>query len=92
MVMYVHSNSFDIKVTENGSPDSLFSIVFDNPTGYKYSSLRTDEMDDIFDDYPLGYNIPIQDADDYFTANSSINILNGSDVKIDHTISIMISK
>ena len=83
MVMYVHSNSFDIKVTENGSPDSLFSIVFDNPTGYKYSSLRTDEMDDIFDDYPLGYNIPIQDADDYFTANSSINILNGSDVKID---------
>lgn len=83
MVMYVRSNSFDIKVTEDGALDSLFSIVFDNPTGYKYSNLRTDKMDDLFDDYPLGYNIPIQDADDYFTSHSSINVLNGGDVKID---------
>lgn len=83
MVMYVHSNSFDIKVTEDGALDSLFSIVFDNPTGYKYSNLRTDAMTDLFDDYPLGYNIPIQTADDYYATSGFITILNGGDVAID---------
>lgn len=83
MVIYVRSTSFDIKQTMDRSQDTTISIVFDNPTGYKYSLLRTDAMTDLFDDYPLGYDIPIQTADDYYATGNSITILNGGDVAID---------
>lgn len=83
MIIYVRSNSFDISPISDGSYDVEFSIVFDNPTGYKYSLLRTDAMTDLFDDYPLGYDIPIQTADDYYATGNSITILNGGDVAID---------
>lgn len=82
-VEYVRTPKFEIKPIGDGSPDAKFTIQFENPSGYKYNLNTTDQLADIWDDYPLGYNIGIQEAADYTFTTSSFQICNIGDVKID---------
>ena len=83
MVNYVIPTSFEIEPFEPLAYFSNFSIVFDNPSGYKFSRYRSDEQADIWDEYPLGWHIPIFNEGSFFFTENSFKVFNPSDVVID---------
>lgn len=84
IVKYVRAGNFEIKPTEDRSHLALFSIPFDNPSGYKYSMLRSDYLNAFSEDgWQFGMNIP-SDADlSYHFKTSKFSIYNASDIPID---------
>lgn len=80
-VMYGRPTSFDIKFIADGSDDSLFSIQFEIPSGYKYSRVRSDDID--IDTISFGTNHKLNERPYYRSVKSDFKIYNPSDVAID---------
>lgn len=85
-VKYVYPGVFDIAPLEDESHDALFTVPFDNPSGYKYSLANSDELltydTGVWQLY--GQNIPNADDINYhFNSQTTIQIYNASDIAID---------
>lgn len=85
-VKYVYPGVFDIAPLEDESHDALFTVPFDNPSGYKYSLANSDELmaydTGVWQLY--GQNIPNADDINYhFNSQNSIRVYNASDIVID---------
>lgn len=79
--MYGRPTSFDIKFVNDGSDDSLFSIQFEIPSGYKYSRVRSDAID--VDHTSFGMNFKLTDTPVYKQTANKFKIYNPSDIAID---------
>ena len=93
-VMFGRPVSFDIKFVNDGSVDSLFSIQFEIPSGYKYSIARSDEM--TLETTSFGMNHMLNERPFYRWTTNEFKIYNPSDVAIDpyyqqHDFNIIIS-
>ena len=80
-VMYGRPTSFEIKFIADGYDDSLFSIQFEIPSGYKYSLNRSDSV--TLEDISFGMNFHIDEQPVYTQTANSFRILNPSDIAID---------
>ena len=80
-VMYARPTSFDIKFVNDGSSDSLFSIQFEVPSGYKYSMSRSDAV--TIDDISFGMNFHLDEQPVYTHTANSFRIFNPSDIAVD---------
>lgn len=83
IVKYLRPGTFEVKPISDGSHDATFTIPFDNPSGYKYSLLRSDSLY-TFDEegWQLGMNLPSEDLN-YTHSESSFKIFNASDIMVD---------
>ncbi|WP_180676426.1 phage tail domain-containing protein [Leuconostoc citreum] len=79
-VMFARPSPFDIKFIENGNNDSLFSILFEIPSGYKYSLERSDSKK--LDYLSFGMNLTSNEIS-YNHSENSFKIFNPSDITID---------
>lgn len=79
--MYARPTSFDIKFVNDGSSDSLFSIQFEVPSGYKYSLSRSDAV--TIDDISFGMNFHLNEKPFYTQTANSFSIFNPSDIAVD---------
>lgn len=83
LVKYVRAAQFDIAPLENGSSYAVFTIPFENPSGYNYSLLRSDSLY-TFDSngWQFGMNLPMQKLV-YTHSESDFKLFNASDIRID---------
>lgn len=84
IVKYVRVAPFEIAPVVDGAHDALFTVPFDNPSGYKYSLARSDNLY-TFDAelWQIGMNLPNSgDLNYHFTA-TKFRVYNASDVAID---------
>lgn len=82
-VNYVIPTSFDIEPAEPLAKYAQITIAFENPSGYKFSRYRSDEQKDIWDDYPLGWHLPVLTGDAFIFRDNTFNVYNPSDIAID---------
>lgn len=83
IVKYVRAGNFELGPLE-GNEDLAFTIPFDNPSGYKYSFFRSDEIFDTNKNWQLGMHLPIdQELSYHFTSNKTMMVYNPSDLPID---------
>lgn len=84
MVKYVRSGNFELPAPQ-GMLDTTFTVPFDNPSGYKYSLLRSDALHTNADDlWQVGMHIPVdQDVNYHFKNAKTIKVYNPSDIEID---------
>lgn len=82
-VSYVVPTSFDIEPFEPMANFSQITITFDNPSGYKFSLYRSDEQEDLWDDYPLGWDIPVLPKEAFTFNEGSFKVCNPGDIAID---------
>lgn len=80
-VMYVRPKSFEIKNHSDGINDSIFSIDFEIPGGYKYSMSRSDLIS--IDDISFGMNFKLDENPEFTHSEMSFRIYNPSDVSVD---------
>ncbi|MDA5386530.1 phage tail domain-containing protein [Loigolactobacillus backii] len=83
IVKYVVATPFDIAPTENFANDSQFTIPFDNPSGYKYSLARSDEINTNDVDIQMGMYLPTDQECAYHFTTTSFQIYNPSDIAIE---------
>lgn len=81
---FVKSVPFEITPSEPGSHDAEFSIAFQNPSGYKYSLAKSNELPTGSDTAlkELGMNLPLTETS-YTFNTQSFNVYNPSDIVID---------
>lgn len=79
IVYYVRSMQFEVKPYQNGSKDALFTIPFENPSGYSYSIQNSDELVD----WQLGMNLPFDKEIKYRFTDKKIHLFNPSAIEID---------
>lgn len=79
---YVYPTGFDIAPVEDFSKACIVSIVCDNPSGVSYSIYRSNQEQDIWDDYPLGWSLPAG-YNDYEFSDNLFNVINFSDINVD---------
>ena len=97
IVKYVRPAPFELAPTEAGGRDSMFSIPFENPSGYKYSIGRSDSpMTFDSDKWQLGMNLPADETLNYRYTVPEFKIFNASDIVVDpyvqkHDLRIIIS-
>lgn len=96
-VKFVKPVSFDIKPISDGANIANFSIPFENPSGYKYSLVRSDALY-TFDSgfWQQGMNLPSDKDFPYHFTTTSFDVYNASDITIDpywqhHDLQIIIS-
>ncbi|KAF0373150.1 phage tail family protein [Pediococcus acidilactici] len=83
IVKYVVPATFDVTPIEEGSNTAVFTIPFENPSGYKYSLLRSDSLYTFDEDgWQFGMNLPSEDLV-YTHSEPTFKIYNASDIKID---------
>ncbi|USS94010.1 phage tail family protein (plasmid) [Fructilactobacillus ixorae] len=83
-VVFVRPVGFDINPFQRAGLDCDINIPFENPTGYKFSRYDSLNQSDLWDDYPLGWNVPIITAEDFhFTDQWAFQLLNPSGIPID---------
>ncbi|MFR0553402.1 phage tail domain-containing protein [Loigolactobacillus coryniformis subsp. coryniformis] len=80
-VMYGRPTTFEIKFIADGNNDSLFSIQFEIPSGYKYSLNRSDSV--TVDNISFGMNFHLNEKPVYTQTANSFRIYNPSDIAID---------
>ncbi|MFC6170350.1 phage tail domain-containing protein [Loigolactobacillus jiayinensis] len=83
IVKYVMATPFDIAPTEDYSHDSLFTIPFDNPSGYKYSLARSDEIDTNNKLIQMGMYLPSDKDCPYHFTTTNFQVYNPSDIAIE---------
>ena len=84
IVKFVRAGNFEISPWRDGAKDAMFTIPFENPSGYKYSYLTSDNPY-LYETegWQIGMNLPNgQDLQYHFT-NSSMRVYNASDIAID---------
>lgn len=80
-IMYGRPTTFEIKFIADGYDDSLFSIQFEIPSGYKYSLTRSDQISS--DDISFGMNFKLSERPTYTHSENKFRIYNPSDIAID---------
>lgn len=81
LVRFVLPTVPTIAPAETEAKYSLFTVNFDNPSGYRYSIFRSDaDWGDAGTQF--GMNLPVQKPSYHFTSNS-FKVYNASDIKID---------
>lgn len=83
-VKFVKPAPFDIKPISDGANDAAFTIPFENPSGYKYSLVRSDSIytyDSGF--WELGMNLPNDKEPNYHFTTTNFQVFNASDIAID---------
>ncbi|USS87459.1 phage tail family protein [Fructilactobacillus hinvesii] len=84
LVMFCRPTTFQIKPIDNGSHDCTIVIPMENPSGYRYSRFDSLSQQDLWDDFPLGWDIPVMTANDFiFTDKFNFKLMNPSGVPID---------
>lgn len=80
---YARPTTFELNSITSGNNDMKFSIVFDVPSGYAYSTFRSDELDQALEvNVDYGMN-KIGDIGPYTSASDKFIINNSSDVVVD---------
>lgn len=83
IVKYVIPATFDLVPSSNGAHDAVFTIPFDNPSGYKYSIMRSDSLYTFNENgWQLGMNLPAEDLK-YTFKSTNFKVFNASDILID---------
>lgn len=86
IVKYVRAANFEVAPFEQGSYNAVFTIPFENPTGYKYSLLRSDALEnkELNDDWQFGMHLLTGKKPQYhFINQDNIVVHNPSDIEID---------
>lgn len=84
IVKYVRPTSFDIKPISDGAHDATFTIPFDNPSGYKYSLARSDNLYTYDSElWQIGMNLPNGQDIGYHFTQRNFSVYNASDIPID---------
>lgn len=84
IVKYVRTMPFEITPIEDGAHDALFTIPFDNPSGYKYSLARSNNLYTYDAElWQLGMNLPNGEDLNYHFTTTSFRVYNASDIAID---------
>ncbi|MBN7275502.1 phage tail family protein [Ligilactobacillus pobuzihii] len=84
IVKFVRSGNFDIVPNESRGHDATFTIPFENPSGYKYSYLTSDNPY-LYETegWQIGMNLPNgQDLHYHFTT-PNMRVYNASDIAVD---------
>ncbi|ANK63358.1 phage tail protein [Loigolactobacillus backii] len=82
LVKYVVATPFAITPTEDFANDSKFTIPFDNPSGYKYSLARSDEISTDNEAVQMGMYLPTNKDLSYHFTGTSFQVFNPSDIAI----------
>lgn len=82
LVKYVVATPFDITPMEDFANDSKFTIPFDNPSGYKYSLSRSDEISTDNEAVQMGMYLPTNKDLSYHFTDTSFQVFNPSDIAI----------
>lgn len=85
MVKYVRAGNFDIKPVMDNANDAVFTIPFDNPSGYKYSLGYCDDITTYQSElWQYGMGLDYVDNPQYqFINPTSFRIWNASDIVVD---------
>lgn len=84
IVKYVRPTSFDIKLISDGAHDATFTIPFENPSGYKYSLARSDNLYTYDAElWQIGMNLPDGQDIGYHFTQRNFDVYNASDIPID---------
>lgn len=83
IVKYVVPATFDLAPLTEGEQDTAFTIPFDNPSGYKYSLVRSDEIKTVDNGLQFGMGLPADTDVSYTHAEKLFRIFNASDITID---------
>lgn len=83
-VRLVKPSVFTLAPSEPGSHFSQFSIPFENPSGYKYSLARSDNLYDYDSElWQVGMNLPNGEDLQYRFTTMNFQVYNASDIPID---------
>ena len=85
IVKFVRAGNFKISPWRDGAKDAMFTIPFENPSGYKYSYLTSDNPY-LYETegWQLGMNLPNgQDLQYNFINQSQFKVYNASDITVD---------
>lgn len=82
MVQYVKPVAYEIAPAVDGDTNIVFSIPFDNWSGYKYSLYRSDGFVSNPDAWAMGMNLPKTGLNFSFSS-SKFTLFNPSDIAID---------
>lgn len=84
IVRYVRASPFTLAPDEEGSHWSTFTVTFENPSGMKYSLLRSNQLDqNTMNGWGYGQNLNVSNYQYHFSNQTSFRIYNASDVPID---------
>lgn len=83
MIKYCYSQGFDIEPVKDGSNSSLITLTMDNPSGYLFSMYPSDMQQDIWDNYPLGWHVPVFAENDFTFTSKGFQVFNPSSKDID---------
>lgn len=81
---FAYPLTFDIAPFEAGARTANFTIPFDNPSGYWFSTMRSDNAHE-FDKSDIGFALGLPDSNigDYHYTTLNFNVYNPSDIAID---------
>lgn len=83
-VYFLRPVGFDIKPFQEGGWNCFIEIPFENPSGYKFSRYDSMNQFDLWDDFPLGWDIPVLGKEDFhFVDESEFDVFNPSGVPVD---------
>lgn len=83
MVKLCYPKGFSIEPLTDGSNTAEIEVTMENPSGFLFSLKRSNEQDDIWDDYPLGWHIPVFSRNDFTFSTKSFKVYNPSSKEID---------
>jgi hypothetical protein len=83
-VYFVYPTPFEIAPISVGDHNALFTIPFDNPSGYRYSMYRSDSPHTFEQNgWQLGMNLLAEGNPTYHFTTTKFKVYNASDIKID---------
>ena len=84
IVKFVRAGNFEIKSWRDGAKDAMFTIPFENPSGYKYSYLTSDNPY-LYETegWQIGMNLPNGQDLHYQFTTPQMRVYNASDIAVD---------
>lgn len=79
----IRAVGFDIEPFSDGAHSAIITIPFENPSGFKFSRKKSDEQDDLWDYFPIGWDIPEFVPGQFEYKNTKFKVYNPSNVVID---------
>lgn len=83
IVRFVYPNLPEIAPAEDGAHYSLFTMNFDNPSGYRYSLYRSNAVYDFSNDSLQFGELGIDEKPNYHFTSNTFRVYNPSDIAID---------
>lgn len=83
IVRFVYPNLPEIAPAEDGAHYSLFTMNFDNPSGYRYSLYRSNAVYDFSNDSLQFGELSIDEKCNYHFTSNTFRVYNPSDIAID---------